>query len=225
MRADALFGDDVDGEGALDVGQQFHRDRGWARLLQRLCELGLAPVELDARLRAHRVDGVRRRHRSEQAAFLAGSGSDLDPPPGQLVGQGLRSFAIARVSGLTVAAHGFALLHDALGRLDRQAARYEVIPRVAVGDLDEVALATDVLDVVSQHDLHDWSSPPAGAGAVASAATSASGSAPFPPSAGAVAPAASAARAAASPPGGGARPRAPAPPLPPTAPAPRVPVP
>src|SRR5438552_8060766 len=93
----ALFGDDVDGEGDVDVGVQFHRDLGRAELLERLGELGLAPVELDARLRAHRVDDVRRRDRSEQAAFLAGSGSDLDPPPGQLVGEGLSTFAIARV--------------------------------------------------------------------------------------------------------------------------------
>src|SRR5437764_1453211 len=192
MRAGALFGDDVDGEGDLDVGVQFHRDLCGAELLQRLGELRLAPVELDTGLGANRVDDVRRRHRSEEAAFLAGSGSDLDPLPGQLVGQRLRPFAIARVPGFTVAAHRFALLHDTLGRLDRQAARHEVVPRVAVGDLDEVALATDVLDVVAQHDLHDWSSPPAGAGAVASAAASAPSSAPFPTSAGALAPASSA---------------------------------
>ena len=62
VRAGALVGDDVDGEGDLDVGVQLHRDLGRAELLQRLGELGLASVELDTRLRAHRVDDVGRRH-------------------------------------------------------------------------------------------------------------------------------------------------------------------
>ncbi len=42
--------------------------------------------------------------------------------------------------------------HDALGRHDRQPAGHEVVAGVAVGDLEHVALATQLLDVLAEHD-------------------------------------------------------------------------
>ena len=46
------------------------------------------------------------------------------------------------------------LLLVVLGHQQRQLARQQVVARVAVGDLDDVAAAAEVVDVLSQNDFH-----------------------------------------------------------------------
>ena len=66
---------------------------------------------------------------------------------------------VPAVAGVAAAAHRVGLLLDARGRAQREPARHEEVAGVAVGDVDDVALLADVLDIGTQHDLHHASAP------------------------------------------------------------------
>ena len=87
----------------------------------------------------------------------------------ELVGDRLRRLPLAPVAGVAAAAHRVGLLLDARGRAQREPARHEEVAGVAVGDVDEVALLADVLDVGAQHDLHHASSPSSRSSAIVGA--------------------------------------------------------
>src|SRR5262249_27512320 len=133
-------------------------------------------------------------------------------PPVSLRGQRLGLLTISRVARGSIATHRLGLLHDALGRLHRETTRHEVVAGEAVGDLDEITLAADVLDVVAQDNLHGCSSTVPGASGTASAVTSGAASAPFPLSGGAPAPSPASAAASRSGAGSGMRSRSRRPP-------------
>src|SRR5262249_42147025 len=147
-------GDHDDGDGGLDAGVELHRDLDLAELLHGLVESDPAAVDVDAALRLDRRGDVGRGDGPEQLAALAGARRDLDAHAVELRGPGLRRLDVAGLLCRAVAPHRLGLGDDALRGLHREAARHEVIARVPVGHIDDVALASEVLHIVAEHDLH-----------------------------------------------------------------------
>src|SRR5204863_5789150 len=58
------------------------------------------------------------------------------------------------VARIATAPHRVGLLLHARGRAQGEPARHEEVARIAVGDVDDVALLPDVLDVLPKNDLH-----------------------------------------------------------------------
>src|SRR5438105_4875927 len=166
-------GDDLDGDRRDDLGVESHDDVGGTELLERLVQLDLATVELNARLRAHRVGDVGRGHRAEELAALARARPKLDLRAHETRRELICRAAIALLARRAVAPHALGLSNDALRCLQREPARDQEVARVAIGDIEQVALATEVVHVLPQDDLHDdSSSSPASTSASADAAAS-----------------------------------------------------
>ena len=93
-------------------------------------------------------------HRPEQRVGLADLAGDLDLDVAQAVGHRLRDLLLLGLFGVEL--HLLALDHllVARGAEQRHLARQQVVARVAVGDLHEVAAASEVVDVFSQYDFH-----------------------------------------------------------------------
>jgi hypothetical protein len=129
-----------------------------ADLLERLLEADLLVVDRDALLAQRRGD-VAGRDRAEQVAFGAGAAFDRD--------RGFASFwasSFIERDALLLLGHGRgARTLDggdvALRDHDGEAARQQVVAGVARLDLDHVAEATEVLDVLLQQEFHVTSSP------------------------------------------------------------------
>src|SRR5581483_1368478 len=134
------------------------RDLVGAERLDRL-DRHLAPVELDAGLRLHRLGDVGRGDGAEQPAPLAGPSLDLDPLGRQLAGGGLRPLLLPPVADLAGTAHRLRLALDARARHHGQPLRHQVVPGVAGRHLHQVALVAEVVDVGPQHDLHVRTTP------------------------------------------------------------------
>src|SRR6185503_16059332 len=100
---------------------------------------------LGARLLRNRVGDVRRGDRTEQSTLATGPGLDRDRPTLELRGQRLRAFTVATLTCLPVAAHRVRLLLAAGRSLQREAPRHEVVTRVAIGDVDDLALLAQVV--------------------------------------------------------------------------------
>ena len=124
-----------------------------AELLDRLVQLQLAAVDLEA-LGGQRLGDVRRRDRAEQRLGLADLARDHDLDAGHAVGERLGDLLLLGLLGLELRALALDLLLVALGREQRQLARQQVVARVAVGDLHDLAAAPEVVDVFSQNDFH-----------------------------------------------------------------------
>ena len=90
---------------------------------------------------------------------------------------------VAHLARVAVAAHRLGLRDHTLRRLHRETTRHEVVARVPVGDVDQVTLLAEVLDVVAQHDFHArlldrvTASNPASGASTSSAITSATATA------------------------------------------------
>ena len=149
-----LLGDDRDRDRDDHLGGQADLHLGVAQLADRLVEHDLAAVELDAGLRQHGVGDVGGGDRAEELAALAGTRLHLDGLRTELRGDLLRRLAVARLLRLAAAPHRLGLRDDALGRLHRQTTRHQVVARVAVGHLEEVALLAERVDVFAEDDLH-----------------------------------------------------------------------
>ena len=109
----------------------------------------------DLRLRLDGDGDLVRGHRAEELALLAGprlhgDGTGRD----QLRRQRLELALARRLPALVRRAQGVRLLDGPLVRLDRQPARDQVVARVAVGDLDDVAGVAELVDGLLQDDLH-----------------------------------------------------------------------
>ena len=137
----------------IDAGD-FFRDahRRIFDKMVKLSERGDA-IDLEA-LRGKRLGDVARRHRSVQHFGLADFAGDF-----QL---GVRDALRQRVGDallfgfLRVELHALALdlLLVALGHDERELARQQIIARVAIGDLDDLATAPEVVDMFSKNDFH-----------------------------------------------------------------------
>src|SRR5438105_10854422 len=148
-----------------------------AELLQGLVEVDLPPVDLGARLLLHGIGDVDRGHRPEQPTFGAGPRLDRDRAPLELGRQRLRGLTLTSVAYFAVPPHRVGLLLTAGGCLQRQAARHEVVARVAVGDVHDVALVAEIFDIGADDDLHSSPSSSAAVTSASSSSTPASSSA------------------------------------------------
>ena len=101
-----------------------------------------------------RVGDVGRGDRTEELAALARARLHLDGLRAELRGDLLGRLTVARLLDLPASPHRLRLRDDALGGAHREPSRHQVVARVAVGDLEQVALLAERLDVFPQHDLH-----------------------------------------------------------------------
>src|SRR4051794_13759146 len=143
-RGDAVLDLDVDHAGA---------DRA-----DRLLEVDLAAIDLDAASLLDRVDDVLRRDRAEQAAVVAGLVGDREHRAAEH-GSGVLG-ALVRLRGGALArlerARGGG--DRALGRGLGQLARDQVVAQVALRDVDDRAAAAELLVVLQEDRLrHDAS--------------------------------------------------------------------
>src|SRR5439155_2304754 len=136
------------------VREELVRDLVTADSLDRLRQLELAPVDPDPLRLPDPVGDVRRSHRAEEGAGLAGLDVEPELCAFQLLHQLL---GLLEALGLVPRTAGCELLelgHPAgcggLGEPPRQ----QVVAREARGDVDELAAEPDLLDVLSEDDLH-----------------------------------------------------------------------
>src|SRR5262245_37397099 len=141
------LGDDGQLDGRADVPPDLDDDGVRAQLLDRLCELDAAAVDLEALVREEPLQ-VEIGDRPEQTPFLTGARLDRQPQPAQLLCDALGRLALAL--GLR-ADDALLVLEDvqilAIG-LDGEAARKEIVPRVAglhPNDLTDLSEARDVV--------------------------------------------------------------------------------
>ena len=95
-----------------------------------------------------------RRHRAVQRLGLADLARDHDLDARHPRGQRLGDLLLLGFLRLELRALALDLLLVALGDQQRQLARQQVVARVAVGDLHDLAAAAEVVDVLSQNDFH-----------------------------------------------------------------------
>jgi hypothetical protein len=114
----------------------------------------VVPVDADPGLVVDRVRDVGRRHAAEELALLPGMRRDADrcrsEARGDLLGFGLGGVDPDGVRPLE-AAH---VVHAALRGFHREAARHQVVARVAVGDVDDIARHAELVDRLLEDDLH-----------------------------------------------------------------------
>ena len=74
--------------------------------------------------------------------------------PASAIGHASRGLPLLGFLGVELGALALDLLLVAVGRQQRELARQQVVARVAVGDLDDLAAASEIVDVFSQNDFH-----------------------------------------------------------------------
>src|SRR5690606_8019478 len=123
-------------------------------LLDRLLDVNLAALELDTGEPVDALDHVGDGHRAVELAFVTGVRRDDDTGPGELLGD-----ALSCLAGLLLGLD--ASLTDLLGRLhgagvglDGVPAGQQVVAGVSLGDVYDVALLAQRLDVLGQYELH-----------------------------------------------------------------------
>src|SRR6185436_17731052 len=114
--------------------------------LDRLGELQLAPIDVEALLR-QRLGDVGRGDRAVQRIGLADPAGDDNLDARQPVGDRLRDFLLFRFLRVELGALPLYLLPVAGRHRQGQLAREQVVARVAVGDLHDLAAIPEVLDV------------------------------------------------------------------------------
>src|SRR4051794_27643002 len=140
--------DGLDGRG--DTIVHLDRDHVRSRGLDRLVELDLAAVELQSASLADGIDDLLRGDRAEQPAVVACGVGDREHRLGEQRGVllGLLSEVAHRLLGGFLAT--LRLGNRAAGRRLGELARDEEVPQVAGRDVDDVALLTKGVDVLSQ---------------------------------------------------------------------------
>src|SRR6266480_3716644 len=153
----SLLADDVDAEPGRDVLVQPDRDERLTERLDRLVQRHPAALHLDRVLRQE-IDDVLRGHRAEELAFLRGLtplfvDQRLDP-----ITQGLGVRLDAAGLGVLLRLDVVEVLQIAGGGGEGELLRDQIVARVAVRDLTDIAATADLGDVVQQDDLHRGSS-------------------------------------------------------------------
>src|SRR5262245_13947321 len=137
---------------------QADADRRLAQRLDRLIELNTASFDLDA-AGAEKVDDVLGRHRTEELAFLGRLTSHLEHEPfdprAQCLSIVLDAFGLGVLLGLDLSE----VLEIAGGGREGQLLGNEVVPRVPIGDVADLAPTPNLGDVVEKNDLHRAASP------------------------------------------------------------------
>src|SRR3954447_22233258 len=140
------------------AGGDLHDDHVRAHRLDRLVEMHVALVDRDAARVLDRVGDVLRGDRPEQAAVVAGLLADRQDGAVELLGVLLGAgdeVASGLLLGLDPLASG---LDGALGCRGGELARDQEVAQVALRDVDDRALLTDVLDVLEKNDLGHYRS-------------------------------------------------------------------
>src|SRR6266851_6508894 len=151
------FSHDADLEVRRDVAMELHRNGVVAELLDRLRELQLAAVQLEA-FGGERLGDVAAGDRAVERLGLADLAGNLDLDAGHPLRHCLGDLLILELFHVELHALALDLLFVALGRQQRHLPRQEVVARVAVRDLQQVAAASEMVDVFSQYDFHGLSS-------------------------------------------------------------------
>src|SRR5437867_8261713 len=156
---DALlaFADDLHLHFGGEVAVQLDWDVEFTDLLDRLGQLDLAPLDLEA-LGRQPLRDVGRRHRAVERLGLADLARDHNLDRGQAIRHRLRDLQLVGFLRLELRAFALDLFLVAVGGEQRQLARQEVVARVAVGDFHHLAAAPQVVDVLSENHFHNISS-------------------------------------------------------------------
>src|SRR3954471_10612879 len=150
----AAFGDDLHLHVRRHVAMQLHRHFELTDLLDRLRQVQPALVDVEA-FGDEDVGDVAARDRSIECFGLADLARDLDLDVLQPAGDGFGDVLLLELFRVELDALALDLFLVALGREQRQLARQQVVAGVAVGDLDDLAAAPEVVDVFSQNHFHD----------------------------------------------------------------------
>src|SRR5690348_3748551 len=157
-RALAVLGDDhVDV--SAHVAVQLERDLMLAQLLDRLFQIDLVPVDLDAVLRLQRGGDVLVRDGAEGLVFGADPQAHDDGLVVDLIGYRLRLVAILGLALDRRVAQPLGLGLGSLPGGHRQLAAQEEVAAITVRDLLNVPGATEVVDIFCQQDPH-FTRPP-----------------------------------------------------------------
>src|SRR5919197_3434032 len=156
---EALFAGDDDFEPRRDVVVEPDRYDDLAERLDRLVQRDPTALDLD-RIPLQELHDVLRGHRAEELALFGGlptlfEDEGLDPVAHRL---GLAFDAIRL--GVLLLPDLLEVLEVAGGGAERELLRDEIVARVAVGDVAELAAATEFGDVVQQDDAHGSRSTP-----------------------------------------------------------------
>ena len=122
--------------------------------LDSLAQVNLLAVDRDAELLENRLSQHGGRDGAKELPLLADPGIDLD---GLAIEGVLENVSVGGASKLTlldVVTTLLELLELALGGLDCDALRKQVIHRVALGNVDDVTLATAALEFLEQNNFH-----------------------------------------------------------------------
>ena len=130
-----------------------------ARARDLALQRNLAAVDVDAVLLGERVGDILARDRAEELAAFADAHGDLDADLFELRGQKAR--LVGRL--LLLPCGGIRLLLRRLKvrcrRFDGELLGQQEVPAVAFRNLDDVTLASDLLDVLLQYHFHLYHSP------------------------------------------------------------------
>ena len=153
VRHQHLLLDDPDPDLGLHVGVQADRHAIDAERLDRLVQVDLALLDVEA-LRLELLRDVGRRDGAEQLAFFADARREGERDLLELLGE-----PCARAAALVLGRlEAIALLLDALQvarrRLVGEAAREQIVAGVARLDLHDVARLAEVLDRLAKDDFH-----------------------------------------------------------------------
>src|SRR5262249_8676638 len=136
-----------------DLTVQLDRNLEIAKLFDRFRKLQLAALDVEPLLRQRGRD-VGARYRSVQRVGLADFSRDDDLEIGQPLGYGTRDLLLFGLPRLKLLPLALDLFLVAFRRKQGELAREQVVARVAVGNLHDLAAASQFLDMLSQNDFH-----------------------------------------------------------------------
>src|SRR2546426_266256 len=131
-----------------------HPDLVGAERSYRLVEMDILPVDLDAGTRLDRIGDIGGGHRAEEPALLAGPRRYFQPTRDQFRGERLELDLLFRHPSDVSPLQALGVLQGTLLGLDGQAAGHEEVPRISVGDVDDVPGIPELLYGLLQDDLH-----------------------------------------------------------------------
>src|SRR5438093_4828189 len=150
-----LFGGfDLDRDDGVDVGEQVHPHLVDPDTSDGLVQVDVVAVHLHPGLSLDLLRELGGRHAAEQPALLAHPGPHLDRARGQPVGHLLGFPLLQRNPGGMGPLEALDVLDPALGRSDREAPWHQVVPGIAVGDVDHVPRHAELVDGLLEDDLH-----------------------------------------------------------------------
>src|SRR5699024_1092108 len=159
-------GNDLDGDGELHVGVQFHGHQMLSGALDRIIEADLFAIDLDLLLGGDRIGDLGGGDRAEEPILAGRAGRDRDRVVHQGLGDLLGGLAGGGVALLTGPPHALGLVFGAGRGQERQPAGNEVVAAVSGCDLDDVTFVAEPLDIGAEDETHQASTSSASVWAV-----------------------------------------------------------